>query len=123
LEHDSRALRVAVMLAEAGFRSIVIEARPSARRCWQYPIELRSPAAAGVDPGTAVLRGGSSRKLIEALREGRGGAVGEWALYLAFRAEDRRRHCSSIRRCVPPADLYYLHSFELYRAVAPFAAR
>ena len=27
LEHDSRALRVALTLAEAGFRSIVVEAR------------------------------------------------------------------------------------------------
>ena len=56
------------------------------------------------------------------MREGRGGAIGEWALYLAFRADDRRRHYAAIRRVLPPAELYYLHSFELYRAVAPLAA-
>ena len=47
LEHDSRAWRVACALAEAGFHSIVIEAQPSAHRCWKNGIELRSPAAAG----------------------------------------------------------------------------
>ena len=61
--------------------------------------------------------------MIAALREGRGGAIGEGVLYLAFRADDRRRHYTAIRRVVPPAEFYYLHSFELYRAVAPMAAR
>ena len=122
LEHDSRALRVALTLAEAGFRSIAVEAQPSRRGFRPDGIELCSPAASGIDPGAAARRGGRSRRLIAALREGRGGAIGEWALYLAFRADDRRRHCAAIRRVLPPADLYYLHSFELYRAVAPLAA-
>lgn len=123
LEHDSRALRVALTLAEAGFRSIVIEARPSRQRRRYDGIELRSPMAAGIDPGAAVLQGGWARRLIAALREGRGGALGEWALYLAFRADDRRRHGAVIRPHLPPARLYYMHSFEFYRVAAPLAAR
>lgn len=121
LEHDSRALRVALLLAEAGFRSIVIEAQPSAHRCWQHQIELRSPSATSIDPGAALRRSGRSRELIAALRAGRGGILGEGALYLAFRTEDWRRHYAAIRRCLTPAAFYYLHSFELYRAVAPLA--
>lgn len=122
LEQDSRVLRVALTLADAGFHSIVIEASRSTRRCWQEKIELRSSAAAGVDRSDTLLHGGHSRRLIAALREGRVGAIGEWALYIAYRADDRRRHYTAIRRCLPPAELYYLHSFELYRAVAPMAA-
>jgi hypothetical protein len=34
LDADSRAYRVARSLAETGFRSVVIEGRPSARRFW-----------------------------------------------------------------------------------------
>ena len=59
LEHDSRALRIALTLADAGFRSIVVEARPSAAGRWHDRIELRSPAAASIDRSAALLRGGA----------------------------------------------------------------
>jgi glycosyltransferase involved in cell wall biosynthesis len=113
LEADSRAFRIACALVDAGFRSIVVEGRASRNPFWGEAIEVRPLAPAGRE--RSGLRGG-------ALRGGRGGPAGELALYAAFRARDWWRHCRSPRRIVPPADLYYLHSFEFHRAVAGLAA-
>jgi glycosyltransferase involved in cell wall biosynthesis len=113
LEADSRAFRIACALAEAGFRSIVVEGRASRNRFWGDAIEVHSLAPAG--PERTGLRGG-------ALRDGRGGRPGELALYAAFRAHNWWHYCRRPRRIVPAADLYYLHSFEYYRAVADLAA-
>jgi glycosyltransferase involved in cell wall biosynthesis len=122
LDGDSRALKVAHSLDEIGFRSIVIEGRSSARRSWGDRIEVRSLAEYSVNEGAATVRR-RGHGLISALREGKGGRLGEWALYLGFRGEDWWRHRHLLRRRVPPAALYYLHSFEFFRAVAPVAAR
>ena len=51
------------------------------------------------------------------------GAAGEAMLYVGFRAHDWWRYCQQPRFLIPPAELYVLHSFELYRAVAPLARR
>jgi glycosyltransferase involved in cell wall biosynthesis len=123
LEADSRALRIARSLADAGLRSLVIEGRPSACRFWGAEIEVRSaghPGAAATpsaDPA-ALLRGA-----VDGLRSGRLGHLGELALYAGFRGRDWWRHRRHPRRLLPPAELYYLHSFELHRVVAPLAAR
>jgi glycosyltransferase involved in cell wall biosynthesis len=61
--------------------------------------------------------------VLRALRNGRLGSVGEQALYLGFRGYDWWQHCRRPRQLLPDAELYYMHSFELYRAVAPLAAR
>ena len=122
LDRDSRAFRIAQSFAESGFRSIVIEGQVSARRFWGAEIEVRSVGAAGTERSSHALRRTRSG-LVSALREGRGGALGEWALYLGFRGEEWWRHCHSPRCRIPPAQLYYLHSFEMYRAVAPLAAQ
>jgi hypothetical protein len=49
--------------------------------------------------------------------------LGELTLYAGFRGHDWWFHIHQISRLLPPAQLYYLHSFELHRAVAPVAAR
>ncbi len=124
LEADSRAYRIARTLADAGFRSVVVEGRASRTRFWDERLVVRSAGRANTDsrPGS-VLRPGRSRDAVLSLREGRLGALGEAMLYAGFRVHDWRRHVSAPRRATPAARLYYLHSFEMYRAIAPFAAR
>jgi glycosyltransferase involved in cell wall biosynthesis len=112
LDADSRAFRIAGALADAGFRSVVVEGRASRNRFWGEALEVRALAAASERSGP---RGG-------ALRAGRFGPAGEMALYAAFRARDWWHHCRKPHGVVPAADLYYLHSFEFHRAVAPLAA-
>ena len=124
LEADSRTFRIAQALAELGYRSIVIEGKASARRFWDDAIEVRSldpqPApACAVSPGGGSNRGG----VVTALREGRGGVPGEALLYAGFRGHYWLRFGHKARRLLPPAALYYLHSFEFYDAVAPLSAR
>jgi glycosyltransferase involved in cell wall biosynthesis len=122
LDADSRAFRIARSLAEAGFRSIVLEAQPSRQRYWGEEIEVRSPA--GASGGGRPERGSLAGSAIAGLRSGTLGAPGECALYLAYRLYDWRRHLQRLRALLlPAADLYYLHSFELYRLVADQAAR
>ncbi len=123
LDGDSRAFKIACTLGEIGFHSIVVEGRPSAQTFWGDQIEVRSLEEYRIDRGAAALRRNGRGGLLSRLREGQGGAIGEWALYLGFRGNDWWRHCRLARRQVPPAALYYLHSFEFFRAVAPIAAR
>jgi glycosyltransferase involved in cell wall biosynthesis len=111
LEADSRAFRIACGLADAGFRSIVVEARASRHRFWRDMIEVRSCAAPAKDRRGTARRGG-------ALRNSWFGRGGELALYAAFRFYDYWRHCRRPLVVIPQADLYYLHSFELHRAIA-----
>jgi glycosyltransferase involved in cell wall biosynthesis len=123
LDADSRALRIAYSLGEAGFRSLVIEGRTSVCRCWGAEIEVTS---AGPPGQAAMPLAGSAAPLLQmvnALRSGRLGGAGERVLYAGFRGFDWWRHCGRPGRLLPPAELYYLHSFELHRAVAPLAAR
>ncbi|HEY1259684.1 MAG TPA: glycosyltransferase [Stellaceae bacterium] len=111
LEADSRAFRIACELTTAGFRSVVVEGRPSRQRFWSDRIEVLSCGTPADNRGTVAWRGG-------ALRRGRFGRGGELALYAAFRWQDYWRHCGRPVAVIPPADLYYLHSFELHRAIA-----
>ena len=125
LDADSRAFRYAQMLADAGFRSIVVEGRPSARHFWNKAIEVRSvgsTSAAEIRPGS-ILRPGRLRNVVLSVRQGRMGAAGDAMLYMGFRAHDWWRYRRQPRTLIPPAELYVLHSFELYRAVAPLARR
>jgi len=127
LEADSRAFRIACSLADAGFRSILIEGRPSVRQFWGEQIEVRSVGHRGSGanrPGDGSAAAGTPfRRLTAALRAGRIGAVGELPLYLGYRLCEWGRYCRRPRRQLPSADLYYLHSFEMHRAVAPAAAQ
>jgi hypothetical protein len=111
LEADSRAFRIACGLADSGFRSIVVEGQASRQRFWSDVIEVRSSAAPAKDRSGISRRGG-------ALRDRGFGCGGELALYAAFRCRDYWRHCRRKRGIIPRADLYYLHSFELHRAIA-----
>ncbi len=117
LEGDSRAFRVACTLAEAGFRSVVVEGRPSEQRLWDESIEVVSPSLAPAPPGSLLHR------LAAPLRAGQFGAAGEFALYAGFCGYDWWRHRRRLHGLLPDAELYYLHSFEMHRLVAPQAAR
>lgn len=124
LEADSRAYRFAQTLAETGYRSIVIETRASNRRFWGDEIEVRSTGRAKrTTPPSSILCPGRLRNAVTMVRQGRLGAISEVALYTAFRGFDWREYYYRPRRLIPPAELYVLHSFELYRAVAPLARR
>jgi glycosyltransferase involved in cell wall biosynthesis len=124
LDQDSRAYRVARTLAEAGYRSIVVEGRKSRSRFWDDSLTVRSVGRSRPERHpSAALRSGRLRDTVTALRSGSLGTVGQGMLYTGFRAYDWRWHCSAPRRLIPPARLYYLHSFEMHRAVAPLAAR
>jgi glycosyltransferase involved in cell wall biosynthesis len=119
LEADSRAFRIACGLADLGLRSLVIEGRPSTSRFWGPEIEVRSPGGAHGSRGD----GPRINPVVNALRNGRFGRLGELALYPGFRGYHWWSHTYQIRGLLEPAQLYYLHSFELHRVVAPFAAR
>jgi glycosyltransferase involved in cell wall biosynthesis len=119
LEADSRTFRIAHSLADFGLRSVVIEGRPSTSRFWGPEIEVRSPR--GTQGSSSA--GPRPRRAVNALRSGRLGRLGERALYAGFRGYDWWHHLYQIARLLQPAQLYYLHSFELHRVVAPLAAR
>jgi len=124
LEADSRAYRVACTLADSGFRSIVVEGRPSRNRFWDERLEVLSLGRSVAESFSgSAFRNGRLRSVVTALREGRIGSPGEAMLYAAFRAHDWRYHYHIPRARLPVADLYYLHSFEMHRAVMPIAAR
>ena len=123
LDSDSRAFRIAGSLADAGFRSVVVEGRASSDRFWGETIEVRSIARPkAVSPRLAPIKT-PYRRVLESLRAGHFGWPGEQALYIGFRGRDWWRHCRRPNRLLPEAELYYVHSFELYRAAAPLAAR
>jgi hypothetical protein len=117
LDRDSRAFRIASTLADAEFRSVVLEGRPSARRFWDDSIEVCS-LTGGVGAPAQAARG-----FVAGLRERQFGTAGEWALYALFRGDEWWRHCHLTRRQLAPARIFYLHSFEFFRAVAPLATR
>ncbi|MBV8132698.1 MAG: glycosyltransferase [Alphaproteobacteria bacterium] len=124
LQADSRAYRIACTLADSGFRSIVVEGWPSRNRFWDDRLEVLSLRRSVAESRSgSALRHGHLRSVVSALREGRFGSPGEAMLYAAFRAHDWRCHYHIPRARLPPADLYYLHSFEMHRAVMPIAAR
>ena len=125
LDADSRAFRFAQILAEIGLRSIVVEGRASARHFWSEEIEVRSVGripAADIRPGS-ILQHGRLRNAVLSLRQGRLGLAGEAILYGGFRAHAWWHYCQQPRPLIPPAELYVLHSFEFYRAVAPLVRR
>ncbi len=123
LEADSRTFRIASSLAEAGWRSIVIEGRVSATRFWGKAVEVRSLGSRPIRRATTSLRRRARGGAAAMARNGRLGGGGEFALYLGFRGWEWWRHCWRPRGCIPTAELYYLHSFEFHRAVAQIAAR
>jgi glycosyltransferase involved in cell wall biosynthesis len=123
LDADSRAFRIAGSLADAGFRSVVVEGRASSDRFWGEAIEVRSIGGRNAVSAVPARSTTPYRRALGALRGGRLGPLGEQALYLGFRGYDWWQHCRRPSQLLPAAELYYVHSFELYRAVAPLAAR
>ena len=89
LDADSRAFRIACTLADAGFRSIVVEGRRSRQRFWDDRLEVRSleQAETTLRPG-AVFGPGGLRDAVTLLRDGRLGRLGQAALYSGYRAYD-----------------------------------
>ena len=123
LEADSRAYRIASSLGEAGWRSIVIEGRTSETRFWGKAVEVRSLGSQGSRCATTSPRRRARGGAVAMARSGRLGGGGELALYLGFRGWEWWRHCWRPRGGIPSAELYYLHSFEFHRAIAPITAR
>ncbi len=123
LEADSRTFRIAQSLGEAGWRSIVIEGRTSEARFWGNAVDVRALGSQASRRATTLPRRRAPGGAVAMARSGRLGGGGELTLYLGFRGWDWWRHCWRPRGCIPPAELYYLHSFEFHRAVAPIAAR
>jgi glycosyltransferase involved in cell wall biosynthesis len=123
LDADSRAFRIAHSLAEAGYRSVVLEGRPSKCRDWGSDIEVLSAGHSGAVASAPTGVSSALQRTIGKLRNGRLGKAGELALYSGFRGYDWWRHRHQPSRLLPQAELYYLHSFELHRVVAPVAAR
>lgn len=113
LERDSRTWRIAHSFAEAGWRSVVVEGEASASPFWANTIEVVSLAP----PRAAAAATGAGHGAVARVRAGEWGRAGEYALYGAYRGYDWWRYRRPAGR-VPAADLYYLHSFELHRAVA-----
>ncbi|WP_293865684.1 hypothetical protein [uncultured Alsobacter sp.] len=121
---DSRTIRVAESLARAGYRSLIWESVASAEDpC--VGLQCAVVGSTGDRRGATVLprsirTAGRAAPLLTRAREGRFGLPGELALYAALRIEHRRRY--AVGRRIPPASLYYVHSYELYRAVSGLAA-
>jgi Glycosyl transferases group 1 len=122
LEADSRTFRIARSLGEAGWRSIVIEGRASANRFWGNAVEVLSLGSRASRCATTSPRRRARGGAVAMARSGRLGSGGELALYLGFRSWEWWQHCWRPRGPIPPAELYYLHSFEFHRAVAPIAS-
>jgi len=123
LEADSRTYRIARGLTELGFRSLVVEGTASRNRFWGDDIEVTSPETGGAAVPAPRAAAGHKGGMIAALRSGRGGTAGELVLYAGFRGRHWLRYERHAERRLPAADLYYLHSFEFYRAVAAAARR
>jgi len=123
LEADSRTFRIASSLGEAGWRSIVIEGWASEARFWGNAVEVRSLGSQASRCATTLPRRRARGGAVAMARSGRLGGGGELALYLGFRGWEWWRHCWRPRGGIPPAELYYLHSFEFHRAIAPITAR
>jgi glycosyltransferase involved in cell wall biosynthesis len=123
LDADGRAFRIAGSLADAGFHSVVVEGRRSSDRYWGDVLEVRSVARPSWLSAAPMATESPFRRSLTALRDGRLGSAGERVMYLGFRGYDWWKHCREPGRLLPQADLYYVHSFEMYRPVAALAAR
>lgn len=121
---DSRTIRVAESLARAGYRSIIWESVASrgdpcaGLQCSLVGGSGENTAAAALP--RSIRTAGRMAPLLTRARQGRFGLPGELALYAALRFEHGRRY--GVRSRIPSASLYYVHSYELYRAVAGLAA-
>lgn len=117
LDADSRTLRIAVSLARHGFRSGVLNGGCMG----SFPeIEVDSIGAALPRQHGVSTRASRSR-LVATLRNGRLGIPGEFVLFVAFALYHYAKYVFSTR--IPPADLYYVHSYEYYAAVKRVANR
>jgi len=99
LDRDSRTFRIASAFARFGWRSVVVE-------------NLASASAA---PGVTTLTLGGSRLRGNGRAARRGNGIGH---FLAFVAAYFVARPLEVALRVPRADLYYLHEYRLYPAVA-----
>lgn len=120
---DSRTIRVAESLARAGYTSLIWESVRSAEDpCVGLDCRLvGAPGAGAARPAVprSIRTAGRLAPLLTRARRGAFGLPGELALFGALRFEHHRRY--AIERRIPAADLYYVHSYELYRAAAGLA--
>jgi glycosyltransferase involved in cell wall biosynthesis len=112
VERDSRTFKQAASVARLGHRSIVVEAEPSHALAERPPFELVTVGGgqAATMPAAAIPR----------VRPPRGPAwLRRAAAPLGFAVYLRSyvRRCRSVAAALPPADLYYLHSPQLFPAL------
>ena len=130
VERDSRTFKAAASMARLGYRSIVVEAEPSAGLRTDLPFELisvggpgPSPSAPGARPGhgetTAAPASLLARAAARAPESVRRVVGAPWRAVLrvahplgAYLGQSR-----AIATALPAADLYYLHSQYHFPAV------
>ncbi len=119
VERDSRTFKHAASLARLGYESVVLEGAPSGLG-GELPFELasvtRRPAAA---PGPA----GSPSAAADRPRRSAAMRAVRRALDLPITLGAQLRWNLRTHRALPPADLYYLHSYNQFLAVALKARR
>lgn len=116
LDADMRALKIARGFAARGYRSIVCEGLRSAQPdCLGVEVigltDLPNPASVQVpSPRSSRLR--------QWLRRGTGLPLVDKILAAGYRRSLVRRFGADVVGLIPDADLYYLHGFTYYPAVA-----
>ena len=120
IERDSRTFKHAASLARLGYESIAREGAPSGLPRDQLPFELTSVTGrAAVAPAAGASEAPSEpdSRLRRALRTVRR------ALDLPITLAAQLRWNLRTYRALPPADLYYLHSYNQFLGVALKARR
>ncbi|HEV7284597.1 MAG TPA: glycosyltransferase [Kaistia sp.] len=125
LDADSRTLKSASSYARAGFRSVVVEGRSSGRGAAYPGIEVITLEDRQVPPapGAAARGRGPVSRIISAIRYGKFGVVAELPLLAAFLVRFVLKFWIAPWRAAPDADLYHIHSFEMFEPVRALARR
>lgn len=112
VERDSRTFKQAASMARLGHRSIVVEAEPSGSLFGSPPFELVSIGTASARTTEPKPHTGASPRGPAWLRRAL-----EPVLGLADYLRVYVRRCRNVAAALPAADVYYLHSPQLFPAL------
>jgi glycosyltransferase involved in cell wall biosynthesis len=127
VERDSRTFKAAASMARLGYRSIVVEAEPSAGLRNGLPFELITvggrppaggpapPAQAGAEPAPVGRLGRMAALVPDPVRRAGRPLLG--VLSVAHPLATFASQCRAMAAALPPADLYYLHSQYYFPAL------
>lgn len=127
VERDSRTFKAAASMARLGYRSIVVEAQPSAGLRNGLPFELITvggrppaggpapPAQAGAEPAPVGRLGRTAALVPDPVRRAGRPLLG--VLSVAHPLATFASQCRAMAAALPPADLYYLHSQYYFPAL------